>query len=116
MRCRISRPYAKLDWNRLDTMTLQKPAIALLSFATMICAFIASYYWLQSSRPTPMEVSEPNSSTSDDLEGHVLTVKVEIYGIRDALMQASLLNAKAAKWSAWAAGLGGLAALISLLP
>jgi hypothetical protein len=39
---------------------------------------------------------------------------VEIYGIRDAMKEASLLNKKAAKWSAWAAGFGGFAALASL--
>jgi hypothetical protein len=97
-------------------MTFQKPAIALFSFATMICAFVASYYWYRSSHPTPSQVPESQASISDSPEQHIMTAQVEIYYIRDALMEASALNAKAAKWSAWAAGVGGLAAMVSLLP
>jgi len=80
----------------------------------MICAFVASYYWLRSSQPTPEEATTPNASISDYPELHILTAQVEIYGIRDALKEASLLNKKAAKWSAWAAGLGGIAASIGI--
>lgn len=95
-------------------MTLQRLAIALFSFATTVCAFGASYYWLRSSQPTPEEVPTPDASISVHPELHILTTQVEIYGIRDALKEASLLNKKAAKWSAWAAGLGGIAAFISI--
>jgi hypothetical protein len=95
-------------------MALQRLAIAFFSFATTICVFAASYYWLRSSRPTPEEVPAPDASISDNPELHILTAQVEIYGIRDALKEASLLNKKAAKWSAWAAGLGGIAAFISI--
>jgi hypothetical protein len=95
-------------------MTLQRVAVALFSFATMICAFAASYYWFRSSRPTPEDVPTPDASISDNPELHILTVQVEIYSIRDALREASLLNKTAAKWSAWAAGLGGIAAFIGI--
>ncbi len=97
-------------------MTLQRLVVALLSFATMVCASIASYYWYRSSQPTPAWVPGPYASISDSPEQHIMTAQVEIFHIRNALMEASALNAKAAKWSAWAAGLGGLATLISLLP
>lgn len=95
-------------------MTFQRIADAFFSFATMICAFAASYYWFRSGRPTPEDVPVPDASISDNPELHILTVQVEIYSIRDALRQASLLNKTASKWSAWAAALGGIAALISI--
>jgi hypothetical protein len=95
-------------------MTTKRLGIALLSFATMVCAFAASYYWFRSSLPTPDEQSVSDSSISDNPELHILTAQVEIYSICDALKQASLLNKKAAKWSAWAAGLGGIAAFLSI--
>lgn len=95
-------------------MTFQRVAVALFSFATMLSAFAAAYYWFVSSRPTPEDVPTPDASISDNLELHILTVQVEIYSIRDALREASLLNKKAAQWSAWAAGLGGIAAFMSI--
>ena len=95
-------------------MTFQKSAIALFSFAAMVCAFFASYYWFRSSQPTPEETGTPDASISDNPELHILSAQVEMYGIRDALRESSVLNKKAAKWSAWAAAFGGIAASIGI--
>jgi hypothetical protein len=98
-------------------MTLKlftKAAFILFSIATAASGFRAARLWYFSSLPAPEEFQEPNSSISDDIEGHALSILVSMQSTQRAVAAASLLNKKAAIWSAWTAGFGAAAAFASL--
>jgi hypothetical protein len=85
------------------------------SAATAICALAAARYWYLSSRPTPIMSEPPNASISDVPELYTMTAQVDIYAVRDALIEASQLNKKAAIWSALAALAGSAAAILGIM-
>jgi hypothetical protein len=85
------------------------------SAATAICALIAALYWYLSSRPTSIMSEPPNASISDAPDLYTMTAQVDIYAVRDTLIEASRLNKKAAVWSALAALAGSAAAILGIM-
>lgn len=87
----------------------------IASIATAICAFIASWFWYLSSRPTP-EMAEPLIASIADVPAQfILGAQADIYSIRDALRESSRLNKCAAIWSALAALFGAISAVLSIV-
>lgn len=87
----------------------------ICSAATAICALAAAVYWYLSSRPMPALSELPNASISDVPELYTLNARVDVYAVRDALIEASRLNKKAAIWSAVAALFGGTVAILGIM-
>lgn len=87
----------------------------ICSALTAICAFIAAVYWYLSSRPTPVLSELPHGSMSDVPELYTLNAQVDVYAVRDALIEASRLNKNAAIWSAAAAVFGGASSILGIL-
>jgi hypothetical protein len=87
----------------------------ICSAATAVCALAAAFYWYLSSRPTPTLSELPNASISDVPELYTLNAQVDVYAVRDALIDASRLNKKAAIWSAVAALFGAVAAILGIM-
>jgi hypothetical protein len=81
-----------------------KTLFIIFSIATAVCGFRAACLWYQSSLPTPDQFEQPQSSMSDDIEGHALYILVTLQSTQRTVTAASLLNKRAAKWSAWTAG------------
>lgn len=96
-------------------MTASRTCYIVCSAATAICALVAALYWYLSSRPAPTFSEIPNASISDVPELYTMSVQVDIYATRDALLEAAALNKKAAIWSASAAIFGALAAIAGIL-
>jgi hypothetical protein len=57
----------------------------------------------------------PLASISDVPELYTLNAQVDVYAVRDALIEASSLNKKAAIWSAVAALFGAIAAILGVM-
>ena len=96
-------------------MNVFRIAYIVASVAAAICAIVAALYWYMSSRPTPKMSELPNASIRDVPELYTMTAQVDVYAVRDALIEASALNKKASIWSAFAALFGGAAAILGIL-
>jgi len=57
----------------------------------------------------------PGASISDVRELYTMNAQVDVYAVRDALIEASTLNKKAAIWSAVAALFGAAAAILGIM-
>jgi hypothetical protein len=96
-------------------VTTFRIAYIACSSTTAICALVAAVYWYLSSRPTPTLSEVPEASISDAPELYTMNAQIDVYAVRDALIEASTLNKKAAIWSAVAALFGAAAAIFGIL-
>ena len=96
-------------------MTSHRMVSLAFAIATFISGLVAAYYWYRSSRPAPAESMEPMSSIEDDQTLHILSVRVDLDGLRTAMIETSRLNKYASIWSAFAAGFGAIASLIGTM-
>ena len=90
-------------------------AFLIASALSAFSALAAAWYWCLSSRPSPDIAGPPEASVDDNPALHIFDAQVNTYRIREALIEASRLNKRAAIWSAAAAFWGGIAALLSIL-